>query len=57
MEKLYPVWILVLLAMGVMMLMHHPIQRPFQGSINTVDEAMQSFEPKVSALSTGLFAA
>lgn len=55
MEKQYPVWIMVLLAMGVMMLMFHPIQRPLEGSINPVDEAMQSlsFDAPVFALFPG----
>ena len=55
MEKTVPVWILVLLSLGVMFLIDLPIQRTLEVSINPVDEAMQSlsFDAPVFALSPG----
>lgn len=54
MEKMLPIWILVLLSLGVMLIVELKVQRPLEYSINPVDEAMQSlFEMKVSVSSSG----
>lgn len=57
MEKSIPIWIMCLLAMGVMMLMHHPIVRPLEVSFGPVDEANATFDmPEQSVSFTGFAA-
>jgi len=50
MEKIIPIWMLVLLSLGVMLIIDLKVQRPLENSINPVDEnAVSIFVPAVSS--------